>query len=310
MQMFLTIILFILGVCFLVKGAGWLVDGASRSAEIFKVSPLIIGLSVVAIGTSLPEFAVSLTAVLSGSGDISVGNIIGSNICNIGLALAIAAIISVVSVSISALKRDFPVMLGVTVLLLIFIANHKLERWEGILLFVGFIYYFVYLSRRKEVSTQEEKSYPIWIKKSPWLAILFGMIGIAIGARFMVNSGVHIARFLGVSEAIIGLSMIAIGTSLPELVTSVVAMLHKESDISLGNILGSNILNITLVLGCVSIIRPINVAPRLFRIDGWIMLGYAIILFPLLLTQYKLSRKEGGFLLTTYIIYLVYLYLK
>ncbi|MCK4307627.1 calcium/sodium antiporter [candidate division WOR-3 bacterium] len=308
--MILTIILFILGVWILVKGAGWLVDGASRGAEIFKISPLVIGLSVVAIGTSLPEFAVSLTAVISGSGDISVGNIIGSNICNIGLALAIAAIISVVSVSKSTLKRDFPVMLGVTVLLLIFIANRRLERWEGILLFVSFICYFVYLSRRKEIFTQKEKSYPGWIRKYPWATILSGMIGIAVGARLMVNSGVQIAGFLGVSEAIIGLSMMAIGTSLPELVTSVVAMLHKESEMSLGNILGSNILNITLVLGCVSIIRPIDVSPRLFSIDGWIMLGYAIILFPLLLTQYKLSRKEGIFLLTTYIIYFIYLYLS
>ena len=306
----LIIILFILGIWLLVKGAGWLVDGASRVAEIFKIPPLIIGLSVVAIGTSLPELGVSLTAVLRGSGDISVGNIIGSNICNIGLALAIAAIISVVLVSKSTLKKDFPVMMGVTVLLLIFIADRRLERWEGVLLFVSFICYFVYLSKRKEAFTYKEKNYPGWIRKYPWLSILFGMIGIAIGAKLMVDSGVQIARFIGVSEAIIGLSILAIGTSLPELVTSVVAMLHKESEMSLGNILGSNILNITLVLGCVSIIRPIDVSARLFRIDGWIMLGYAIILFPLLRTQYKLSKKEGGFLLTTYIIYLVYLYLK
>ena len=311
MQVFLTIILFILGVWLLVKGADWLVRGASRTAEIFKVSPLIIGLSVVATGTSLPELGVSLTAVLSGSGDISVGNIIGSNICNIGLALGIAGIIGAVAVSKSALRRDFPIMLGITLLLLIFMANSRLERWEGILLFIGFVSYFTYLSKRKEPFIQkEEKSYQRWIKRFPWLAILFGILAIAVGARLMVNSGVELARFLGVGEAIIGLSMIAIGTSLPELATSVVAMLHKESEISLGNILGSNIFNIVFVLGCVGIIKPINVSQRLFRIDGWIMLGYAIILLPLLLTQYQLSRKEGSFLLGTYIIYLVYLYLK
>lgn len=311
MGILLAIILFGLGIFGLVKSAGWLVDGASRSAELLKVSPLIVGLSVVAIGTSLPELGVSLAGALSGSGNISVGNVIGSNICNIGLVVGVAGIIATLSISKPILQKDFPIMTGLMFLLILFGINNKLERWEGVFLLFLFICYFIYLFYRHEpFSSKEKRSYTMWIKKYPWIAIVIGILGVAFSAWLTVKMGTKIARFIGISESIIGLSMIAIGTSLPELVTSCVAMRHGESDISLGNVMGSNIANIALVLGCVGVVRPITIEPKLFRIDGWIMIGYALMLFPLLLTKYKLSKKEGGFLAGTYLVYVVYLYIR
>jgi cation:H+ antiporter len=311
MEILLTIILLGLGIFGLVKSAGWLVDGASRSAELLKVSPLIVGLSVVAIGTSLPELGVSLAGVLSGSGNISVGNVIGSNICNIGLVVGVAGIICTLSTSKSILQKDFPIMTGLMILLILLGINNKLERWEGVLLLSLFICYFIYLFYRHEpFISKEKRSHPMWIKKYPWIAVIIGILGIAMSAWITVKTGTKIARFIGITESIIGLSMIAVGTSLPELVTSCVAMVHRESDISLGNVMGSNIANIALVLGCVGTVRPITIEPRLFRIDGWIMLGYALILLPLLITKYKLSRREGYFLVGSYLVYVFYLYVR
>ncbi|MCK4353287.1 calcium/sodium antiporter [candidate division WOR-3 bacterium] len=308
--MILTIILFFIGLGLLVKGSDWLVKGASKGAQALGVSPLIIGLSVIAIGTSLPELAVSVTAVLLGSGNISVGNVIGSNICNIALCLGITSIILAVPTTKDTLKKEFPIMLGIAILLWILGKNSILSRREGILFLGLFIAYFAYLMRKKKYSVleKEKKVYPLWIEKYYWLAVIIGIIGITIGAKFMVDTGIKIAKLIGISEAVIGLTIMAFGTSLPELTVSITAAFHKEPGISLGNILGSNIINIVLVLGCVATIQPIKVDPRLFKIDIWIMLGYSIILFPLFFTGYKLSRKEGIFLLITYIIYIIYLY--
>jgi cation:H+ antiporter len=313
--MVLTIALFALGIALLIKGAGWLVDGASRIAEIFRVSPLVVGLSVVAIGTSLPELSVSLTAALAGIGNVSVGNAIGSNICNIALVLGIAPLIKTLSVSKTLLRKDYPILVSTSAILLFFLSDGRLQRFEGILLLTGFIAYLVYLGKRAANDSSssepvEGRTWAPWIRRLPWLAILAGMTGIVIGARLTVDHGVQIARFIGVSEAVIGLTMIALGTSLPELVTSVVAMLRGESDMSLGNVIGSNIANIALVLGATSMIRPISVSSVLFRVDAWVMLGYTVVLFPLLRRRYKLTAKHGIFLLSTYIAYVAYLYLR
>lgn len=309
--MILTILLFLVGLGVLLKGADWLVSGASALARRFKVSPLIIGVSVVAIGTSLPELFVSVVAVLSGSSDISVSNVIGSNICNIALVLGIASLISPLLVSKKVFKIHMPVVFLTVFLLWLFGRNYILSRGAGVVFLILFLAYFGYLVLKRSApgeEVSEAMTRSEWIRKVPVVAILLGFLGIVLGAKYMVDYGVKIARFIGVSEAIVGLTMIAVGTSLPELATSVVAVAKHEHDISVGNILGSNIFNIILVLGCVATTRPVAVATRLFRVDFWVMLGYTVVLFPLLFTGYKLSRKEGSFLLITYIAYIVYLY--
>lgn len=317
MENFLMIAVGLAGLFF---GGEWLVKGSSRLARSFGISALIIGLTIVAIGTSMPELIVSVDAALRGSSDISVGNIIGSNIANIGLILGVAGLISPMVVKTSLVRREIPIMVGVTLLLLLLVGDGEISQGDGILLLVGmvaFISLLIYSEQRAsqaeqaleagvEAELEREIDGEITAKQRPReaLRVLLGIALLVLGARLTVDGAVALARGIGVSELVIGITLVAVGTSLPELATSVVAAFRREADISIGNVVGSNIANILLILGVTSVIRPIEVAPQVIRLDIWVALGFALVLFPFALNQ-KLTRWEAGVLLAVYISYIL-----
>ena len=317
MENFLMIAAGLAGLFF---GGEWLVKGSSRLARSFGISALIIGLTIVAIGTSTPELIVSVDAALRGSSDISVGNIIGSNIANIGLILGIAGLISPMVVKTSLVRREIPIMVGVTLLLLLLVGDGTISQGDGLLLLVGmvaFISLLIYAEQRAsaaeqaleagvEAELEAEIDGNITAKQRPReaLRVVLGIALLVVGARLTVAGAVALARGIGVSELVIGITLVAVGTSLPELATSVVAAFRGEADISIGNVVGSNIANILLILGVTSVISPVSVAPQIIRLDIWVALGFALVLFPFALNQ-KLTRWEAGVLLAVYIGYIL-----
>ena len=317
MENFLMIAAGLAGLFF---GGEWLVKGSSRLARSFGISALIIGLTIVAIGTSMPELIVSTDAALRGSSDISVGNVIGSNIANIGLILGLAGLISPMVVKTSLVRREIPIMVGVTLLLLLLIGDGQISQVDGLLLLVGmvaFLSLLIYVEQRAstaeqvleagvEAELEREIDGAITAKQRPReaLRVLLGIALLVVGARLTVDGAVALARGIGVSELVIGITLVAVGTSLPELATSVVAAIRGEADISIGNVVGSNIANILLILGLTSVISPVTVAPQIIRLDIWVALGFALVLFPFALNQ-KLTRWEAGVLLAVYVGYIL-----
>lgn len=317
MENFLMIAAGLAGLFF---GGEWLVKGSSRLARSFGISALIIGLTIVAIGTSMPELIVSTDAALRGSSDISVGNVIGSNIANIGLILGIAGLISPMVVKTSLVRREIPIMVGVTLLLLLLVGDGTISQGDGLLLLVGmvaFISLLIYAEQRAstaeqaleagvEAELEAEIDGNITAKQRPReaLRVVLGIALLVVGARLTVDGAVALARGIGVSELVIGITLVAVGTSLPELATSVVAAFRGEADISIGNVVGSNIANILLILGVTSVISPVSVAPQIIRLDIWVALGFALVLFPFALNQ-KLTRWEAGVLLAVYVGYIL-----
>jgi len=287
MSVGLSIILFVVGIIMLFLGGEGLVKGASRLAHILGISPVVIGLTVVAFGTSSPEFVVSLIAVLKGSSDIVLGNIIGSNISNIGLILAIG------------------VMIFLSLILYGLAWGLNLGLFQGIFLFtalIAFIIYSCFGSKKEPKIVKEEYEEFITKDDSVWKQIAFivlGLAGLVIGARFVVDSAIFIARIVGVSELVISITVVAIGTSLPELSTTIVAAMKKEHDIIVGNIIGSNIFNIG-ILGVVSIVHPVTVDSALLKFEFPIMIFFSILLLPLMMTGKKVGRIEGLLLLVLY----------
>lgn len=271
-----NILWIVVGLVGLYFGGDWLVKGAARFANTLGISPIVIGLTVVAYGTSMPELIVSLRAAIEGNADISTGNIVGSNIANIGLILGVSAIIFPMVVQNQFLRREMPIMIGVSVLLLFLSQNGVLDRAAGLLLFAGAIVYTIvaYVLAKREgaalIPEIEEFEQAGGLKtKSPipvdLLYIAGGIVVLMIGADRLVFGAVNIARAIGVSELAIGITLVAVGTSLPEFATSLIAAFKKESDIAIGNVVGSNIFNILAILGISSAITPINVNPQLLR---------------------------------------------
>lgn len=310
--MFISIILLIIGFIILVKGADFFVDAASSLAENFHVSKMLIALTIVAFGTSAPEFAVSIKAIMSGSGDMVLGNVIGSNILNILLILGVSSCIHALNVKNATVKKELPITLMITTLFVVLVndillskaSENILSRSDGIviLLFFGvFIYYLLSVMRNK--TAQEEETKP---KYNILLSIVFTILGIAgliIGSNLVVDSSSEIAKILGVSERIIALTIVALGTSLPELVTSVIATKKGEYDIAIGNVVGSNIFNIGIVLGIpVAIFGSISHISFTY-IDLFVMLLSAILLFLFSLRNHQISRKEGIIFLIIFGIY-------
>ena len=310
----LTTFCFILGLGLLYYGADYLVKGGASIALKLKVSPLVIGLTLVAYGTSAPELVVSVDASLKGLGDVSIGNVVGSNICNIALILGLCAAITPLKVHPELLKKDIWIMTGAAVLLLGFYAlNSGVNRWEAALLLAGSITYTLWSfhsSREAEKTTSVEEipetKYGIWLSI---LMVAGGLAALVGGAKLFVNSAVAIAKVCGVSEAVIGLTVVAVGTSLPELATSVVAAVKKEQDIAIGNVVGSNIFNILAILGVAPLINPIR-TQGISYVDMFLMLGVSVLLYPIMKSGMKISRKEGIALLTIYILYTAYLIFK
>lgn len=320
--MIIQILFLVIAFFLLAKGADLFVDGASGIAKYFKVSPLFIGLTVAAIGTSAPEASVSIQATLINSGGIALGNIIGSNIANICLAIGISALIKPMFFEDSTIKKEIPFLVFITILLLIFglhfsTQNNPLEflRIEGIILLILFIGFLFYLSKmavedRKNSSHQNEES-EIRISKAILLTLIGG-VGIVIGGKFAVTNSIKLAETFGVSQRVIGISVIAFGTSIPEIVTAIVAVRKNKISIAMGNIVGSNIFNILFVLGLASTINPITVesAESAVIVDIVVCLTITIIFFVVSKLRKKIGKIDGIILLIFYFAYIFFLFSK
>lgn len=317
--MILAVFLILVGFVLLIKGADWLVDGASSLAHKFHVSDLAIGLTIVAFGTSAPELVVNTFAAAEGHAEIVFGNIIGSNNFNLFIILGIAGLIAPIVVQSSTVWKEIPMSL-LAALVLFGLCNNfftggdlLLSRWDGALLFVlfcGFLYY-VYRQMKSDTPATEEApsaSKPTW---KIWGLIVVGLAGLVAGGKLVVNNAIEIATLLGVSQKVISLTIVAAGTSLPELMTSVVAAIKKNSNIAIGNVIGSNIFNILLILSVSAFIRPIEYNPA-FNTDLYMLMGGTLLLFIAMFTgqRKKLDRWEAALLLAIYVAYTVYLIAK
>jgi cation:H+ antiporter len=304
------------GLILLYYGAEWLVGGGASLAVKAGVTPLVIGLTVVAFGTSCPELVVSVDAAMGNHGEISIGNVIGSNIFNIALILGLSAMIRPLKVQMQLIRFDTPIMIAVSVLFVIFFIDKKISRPESLVLFVGLFVYIVTVVRmaRKEAKKDRENGIPGEIHAEYGLTvciffIIAGLTALVAGARVFVQGSIMVAQDFKISEAVIGLTIVAAGTSLPELATSVVAATKKQADICIGNIVGSNIFNILCIIGIAGLISPIY-APGISSVDLGIMLLTSILLFPLMKTGFVINRIEGFVLVTIYVGYIWYLCLK
>ncbi len=315
----LTWVWFAGGLVVLIIGAEQFVRGASRLAKSAGISPLVIGLTVVAYGTSAPELAVSIQAGLAGSPDIAVGNVVGSNIFNVLFILGVSALVAPLVVLRQLIRWDVPIMIGVSFLLLVLAMDGRIGRWEGVFLFLGGVAYTIrtiQLGRReaKTDSVDNQGSEAAPNRTSPLclslIHLAIGVVMLVAGARWLVESAIHIARNFHFSELVIGLTIIAAGTSLPEFATSVVAAYRGERDIAVGNVVGSNIFNILTVLGAAAALGPrdITVSANALRLDIPVMIAVALCCLPVFLTGGRISRGEGLFFVLYYVAYSVFLF--
>lgn len=325
--MFFHFFLCLVGFVLLYYGADWLVKGSSSLASSLGVTPIVIGLTVVAFGTSTPELLVSVVSSIKAKSMIAVGNVVGSNICNIALVLATAVLFQPITSHPSVVRRDIPLMLLVSVYVLVLSSNSLLGRMEGLTLFIGVVLYTFmnyYWARKEKCKMNgdlictlpgevEEIGY-VPSRARQLLLIGFGIAGVIGGADLVVNSAVIIMAILGVSEKFIGLTIVAFGTSLPELATSVVAALRKEMDISIGNLVGSNVFNLLSVLGVAAMVRPISIPGGFFESGLWIdylvMVVISALPWWMMRKTSTLSRANGGILIGCYFVYIIYLIIK
>jgi len=311
-------ILLIIGFIFLIKGADLFVEGSASIARSLKVSPLLIGLTIVAFGTSSPEGAVSINAAIKGSNDIVMANIIGSSIFNIMLVIGVVSVIKNIKINHITILKELPFLLLTSVVLYVISIDHYLQgngnniisRGDGIILIAFFLIFMYYIIETALKSKEEygDDTKQMSTSKSIGYSII-GLVGIIFGGNWVVNSSVEIAVSLGMSETLVGLTIVAIGTSLPELTTSIVAAYKGESDIAVGNVIGSNVFNILLILGVTAIIKPIAVSDKVF-LDMIYLLTGTIFVFIFSITRKTISRYEGIFLSITYIAYTVYIIIR
>jgi cation:H+ antiporter len=316
-----TILFLLLGLVFLIGGAEVLVRGASNLASAAGVSSLVVGLTVVAFGTSSPELAVSVMSAFKGQADLAIGNVVGSNIFNVLVILGLAALVVPLVVAQQLVRFDVPVMIGVSFLLLLMGLDGQLGMIDGLLLTAGVLSYTIFLirqSRREksaEVKAEYDKEFAAKPSATGWLKnialVLVGLVGLVLGSKLLVDSAVVIAKSFGVSELIIGLTIVAAGTSMPEVATSVVAALRGERDIAVGNAVGSNIFNILCVLGISSLVAPdgIHVSKAALEFDIPVMIAVAVACLPVFFSGYVISRANGAIFLGFYAAYLAYLVL-
>ncbi len=305
-EVILSIVLLVVGMFFLIKGADWFVEGAAAIARSFHIPSLVIGLTLVSIGTSMPEFSVSLTSSLQGLNDMSFGNIIGSNIFNTFVVIGVSACLTPLVVSKDMQKYDLPILVGIYTILAIFafvISPNVINLWESIIIFSLTIFYtlFLILRSRKQPQVEEET------KKRKWwinvILVIVGLAGIILGGNLVVNNASSIAMKLGMSELLVGLTIVAVGTSLPELVTSIIAARKNEGDIAIGNVIGSSIGNIGLILGIAGVIKPAQISNSI--LTDTIILFAATTFFTLFLAKKKETTKTFGIILI--VIYILYL---
>lgn len=308
-------ILLIVGLAVLILGGELLVRGASRIALRLKMSPLVVGVTIVAFGTSAPELLISVQAALAGSPDITMGNVVGSNICNLALVLGVTALIAPIPVNSDSIKIDWPMTMGCTLLLYFLVQEGYVNDYEGIgfiSLLALYIFFIIRRSRKNHISPQDlglEVEVPTSSSKKNMLQdtslILIGGAGLYFGSDWFVNSAKDLAIYMGISERIVGITVVALGTSLPELVTSMVAAFKKETDMALGNLMGSNIFNILSILGITSLIAEIEVSEVIVNSDMIWMMGITLLILPFMALNKIVDRYEGLILLGIYIYYTI-----
>lgn len=328
--MLLQVVLFLVGLTLLYFGAEWLVKGASALALHFGIRPIVVGLTVVALGTSMPEFVVNFAAALQGNDDLALGNIIGSNIANIGLILGLSALVAPLLVQTTTLKREYPFFVAVMALFFGLSLDGALTRFDGVVLvasLVGFLVYLILDTRARGKDSRAEEALDAALAEAGLtdevgleppqrdtkasmaqrvVLLAIGTVLLAVGAKLMVDAATFIAYSLGISQTVVGLTVVAIGTSLPELAASVVGAAHGEEEMSLGNVLGSNILNVLFVIGTVSIISPLPVDGRSLSVFMPVMMVFSLIILPLAWTHRTIARWEGGLLLTGFVGFIAY----
>ena len=308
-QLLLQLALLVIGFALLIKGADVFVDGAADLSERFGIPQIVIGLTIVAMGTSLPEASVSLFSALKGSAGITIGNVLGSNIANVLLILGVTSLIRDIPVEKPTIRYEMPFLVGISLLLpLMGLFDHEVSRLEGGILIVLMVVYLLYLLWRSkrfpdEAETVTESHSPLW---KVLALIVLGIAMIAVGSDLAVDAATELARIIGVSDRIIGLTVIALGTSLPELVTSVMAALKGKTDIAIGNIVGSNIFNILFVAGLTAVIIPVTYQSAFF-LDSLVAIGAVLLLFAGLLPRKRLTRPCGAVMLLCYAAYIAYL---
>ncbi|MCX7945964.1 MAG: calcium/sodium antiporter [Hydrogenophilus sp.] len=311
------------GLVVLSFGADGLVRGAAKLAIRFGISPLVVGLTIVAYGTSAPEFAVSVGAAYQGSGDVAIGNVVGSNIVNVLIALGLSAVIAPVAVHLQVVRQEMPVLMGATLLFTVVLFDGRLSGWDGLLLFALIVAYTIFVIRQSRAAGREEEAeFLEELPRSTWdnaLPVQVALIGgglalLVIGSNWAVDGAVAIARGLGVSELVVGLTVVAVGTSLPEIATSLVAVFKGERDLAVGNVIGSNLFNILGVAGASALAAApsggIPIPASLLAVDVWVMVGVTLLLLPIFLAGYSVDRSEGALLVGLYVAYVAYLVLE
>lgn len=328
----ITLFYFVAGLVLLIVGAESLVRGASRLAAAARISPLVVGLTVVAFGTSAPELAVSLHSSLVGQAEIAIGNVVGSNICNVLLILGLSALITPLSVSQQLVRQDVPLMIGASVVLWLFALSGTINRWEGGILFAAILLYtFFSIWKSRRTGTVEGAAQDGDTEIAPGAAsdgepaaqsaehplvqvlwMVGGLVLLVLGARWLVDSATTFAQALGVSQFIIGLTVVALGTSLPEVATSLVASLRGERDIAVGNVVGSNLFNLLAVVGAAGLAAPagVTVSSTALQVDLPIMIAVAVACLPIFFTGHQIARWEGALFLGYYVAYMAFLVLS
>lgn len=324
----MTYVWLVVGFVLLIKGADWFVDSASAMAKKLRISPIIIGMTIVSLGTSAPEVVVSIIASLEGNGDMVAGNIVGSNIANVTMILGLTVVVSPIVVERGVANRDIVFSIGAALLLLLLVSERWfgtdggsiLTRIDGLIFLAVLVFYMYYIFKkamRTRTSTLDEEAIETGTTHGKasrgWgilsVILLVGLVGIVLGGDLVVSSATEIAIALGMSQALVGLTIVAIGTSLPELVTSLMAAFKGETEMALGNLVGSGVLNILFVLGIASVISPLEVSGSII-IDIFIMLFITVAVLVMAKTKYHLNRTEGIILVVFYIVYLAYIIMR
>ncbi|MFN2349422.1 MAG: calcium/sodium antiporter [Thioalkalivibrio sp.] len=310
----LNVLFLLLGVGLLTAGGEALIRGSLAAAKRLGVSPLLSGLVIVGFGTSAPELVVSVDAAINGQPDIAIGNVVGSNIGNVLLILGICALITPLAVKPLALRRDAVTVVGASILFLVLAGGSVLGRADAVILLLALLAYLMlaYWTERNhtapsaELHQAEADELSALPKSTLWItvAVVFGLLLLIGGSQVLLTGAVGIAEHFGVSEAVIGLTLVALGTSLPELSISVIAAIRRHADVAVGNILGSNIFNLLGILGISALLQPLPIHGRILEFDQWVMLGTSLLLLAFLYTERRLSRVEGGILIVCYLIYI------
>ena len=314
--MLMQAIWFVVGLAGLYYAAEWLVRGSSRIARSFGVTPVVVGMTVVAFGTSAPELVVSAVAAIRGQSDVAVGNVIGSNIMNIALILGVCAVMVPIHVDRSFIRREIPIMIAVAFVVPVVAWNGGISRLEALLLVAGFVIFTASSIRSAKLEPESAQTeFRDFEEKAGWepepdeklwfdvVLVVIGILGLVVAAHLLVTAAVFFARVVGVSELVVGLTVVAVGTSLPELATSIVAARRSEPEIALGNVIGSNICNVLLILGVAATIRPITVAPGLLWFEIPVSIALSIVLVPLAYPRGRLGRASGVILLLSYVVF-------